>query len=847
MATPCGISYADVLEIIKEKVLTGNYNGRAEVMKGLQKDGLSYSEAKAVTDAYYQIYRRISNEKKVSKPNVILSPQEKLQKRLNNIAVDYLNGNLQGFPMSDADVLELEKIYEKMAKADTPTLKEKYNEEASIFVQKFLPNYSRELFRASVYGKPLLAGVFFVKSMLSNIYQQLERSLINSVWDGKRIDFTGLWKFDGLANSHFINVFKGGVPATSLYQSEANSGTTVGRVEEFSIKGTNADSSAIKSAFYNMHKFLAKFSNRLNAAPDTRGILSSAERHFYQLLKEIHRETGLSANEAQQKALEMMELSDEAAAIDMAKAKFNELGLPIFKENGKTTTSEFDVAVKEYRRLGRNEDTWAKALQLAKDDFWKKNMLAASELGFGDYGIFGFKAQLLGKLRSVITKGGKSNASSAFNLYAFGFLNGAANFAEDALERMPLYAAVKLGFLQSRKGKVSDAELQKDISRRQRDIIVKNITTAMFFTIAQLIEEEFCDETESNTANISEGRTQIGVCGIPAIVPPQMMAVYKMYKLLYEGRKKGEDWSGLALKSLPILQQSNEVGLGGAIDKIGQGFSNVAVAASQGNNTKVEEEVDKLRKTAIKMGADYANSFIPFPSRVASEAGVIAQRSMGLTQKQVDLPFAIDDVGNKKGFFESLSKVSIASLGNVTGVSEIMLAANNSNKNYAVDWQGRRIVQFRGSDITGSGIQYESADDIIATAGIAAPYINRLSKIDVDSKKSVDVTFDGKKIKQSSKDVRYLTDEEFFNASVAMGEFNKDYFKDNEKEMIKLVEDDKDVSRKVFKSLFTTIKSAAVDAVGDGIKDKDGIKRYIENKVGKRKDFKITNTEFNQE
>jgi hypothetical protein len=65
--------------------------------------------------------------------------------------------------------------------------------------------------------------------------------------------------------------------------------------------------------------------------------------------------------------------------------------------------------------------------------------------------------------------------------------------------------------------------------------------------------------------------------------------------------------------------------------------------------------------------------------------------------------------------------------------------------------------------------------------------------------------------------------------------------------MIKLVEDDKDVSRKVFKSLFTTIKSAAVDAVGDGIKDKDGIKRYIENKVGKRKDFKITNTEFNQE
>jgi hypothetical protein len=60
MATPCGISYADVLEIIKEKVLTGNYNGRKELMEGLVKDGLSYAEAKAVTDTYYQHSGRLS-------------------------------------------------------------------------------------------------------------------------------------------------------------------------------------------------------------------------------------------------------------------------------------------------------------------------------------------------------------------------------------------------------------------------------------------------------------------------------------------------------------------------------------------------------------------------------------------------------------------------------------------------------------------------------------------------------------------------------------------------------------------------------------------------------------------
>jgi hypothetical protein len=315
----------------------------------------------------------------------------------------------------------------------------------------------------------------------------------------------------------------------------------------------------------------------------------------------------------------------------------------------------------------------------------------------------------------------------------------------------------------------------------------------------------------------------------------------------FEGMKKDEDWSNLALKTLPVLTQENNLGLSGAIDKFGNSITNIGVASAQGNDVRLAEEKDKLVKNVVRMGADYANSFIPLPSRIISEVGVIGQKAQGLTQKQMDLPFAIDEVGNKKGAFETLSKVSLAALGNVTGINEISLAALGSKKNYAVDWQGRKIVQFRGSDITGSGVQYLKADDILATAGVPAPYLNRLEKIKVDENKSKTLTFDGKKINKTEKQIRYLTDEEYFNASVALGDFNREYFADNENEMIKLVKEDKGTSQKIFKSLFISTKKSAIEAVSKGKKTSSEIKSYIERKVGKRKSFKISDTDLQEE
>lgn len=844
MATvnPCGLSYDRTVQIIKEKVLTGNYNGRQEIMTGLLKEGFSYAEASEVTDAYFQIYRRVASAEKNTKLGIALTSEQKTRKRINNVMVDYLNGEIQGFPMSKDDVEALEKIYEKEAAAETPTLKGKYNEEAAVFIQKFLPGYTNEIFKTSVYARPLLSAVFFIKSMTSNLHAQIERSITDSLWDGKQMDFTSLYKsFSGLANQSFLNVVKGGVPVTNLYQSELTTGTDKGRLEEFSLKGTAANGKLSK--YWELMNFMSRWSNRLNSAPDTRGIFSNAERHMYQLLKEKYRDERLSKDKAVQQALKDMELDDLDTATRMATDKFKELELP-------TKGAEFNVAVEEYRRMKRDETIWAKALLSAKNDFWKRNMTVASQLGFGDYGLFGLKAQALSGLRDKAEKTfPKSKSLSAFNLYAFGFLNGAANFAEDALERVPMYAAVKIAFLQARKGAVNDVELQKDIVRRQRDIVVKNVLTAAFFFAARLLEKEFCKDYEGKqgTKEISEGRVQLGVCGIPVLIPPQMMAAYKMYSLIDEATDNDEDFFNAAAHVIPILVQSNQIGLQSGIDKIGTSMTNAGIASSRGNAVKSAEEWDKARKTAFGMGASVANSFLPLPSRVISEAGTFLQRLTGIAQKQQALPFAIDESGNKKGLFESMGKVTVASLGNVTGVSEIMIAAQGADKPYGVDWQGRKIVQFRGSDITGSGIQYTAADDILATAGVRTPYVNRLEKVQVNSSKEKITGFEGQQnITGTTKGVRYMTDEEFFNVSVALGKFNKEYFEKNGQNIINLVKSDKDAAKKEFESLFKAAKASAVDAITVGKKTDESILQKIREDMearGKKK-RKTSSTEL---
>lgn len=846
--TSCGLSFDHTLEIIRDKVLEGRYNGRDEVLKGLMAEGFKYSEAKEVTDYYFKVYRRLSTDAIIKKPKALLNAKEKLEKKVNNLAVAYLNGELGAFPMEKADFDHLQEIYDKEAKADTPTLKAKYIDEANVFVQKFMPDYTNELFKTSVYARPLLSAVFFIKSITSNLHAQIERSIFNTIWDGKKIDFNSLNKFNDLANNEAINVLKGGVPATSLFQGEAGYDPTRGRIEEYSLKGTSADSTAAKAKYYSIMKFMSKWSNRFNSAPDTRGIFHNAERHMYQLLKEKYRSEGKDNDEATQLSLRDMELDDINVATQMAMDKFNELGLEVTGKNGKPT-SEFRVAVSEYQRMKRDDVLWRKALLLSKNDFWKKNMMVASELGFGDTGVFGLKARAFGKLREIIEKKTNSKISSAFNLTAFGFINGAANFAEDALERFPIYAAIKIAALQAKKGNVTDEMLQNDIMRRQKDLVGKNITTAMFFLAAKMIESQVCPgkSGKATSEEISSGRTQIGVCGIPVVVPPQMMAMYKVYNILTETAENDDEFFGMLNHIWPVLVQSNQVGLGGAIDNMTKATSNYASASAQGNKVRADEEWDKGMKSVVRYGADVGNTFLPLPSRGLSEIGVTAQRLQGISQKQMDLPFAINEKGKKLGFFNNLGKVAVASLGNVTGISEIIVAAQGSNKNYAVDWQGRKIVQFRGSDITGSGIQYNFADDIIHEAGIKAPYVYRLEK--VPNSKSVATKYGHLKvpIKVSEIDGRYLTDHEFFSVSEALGKFNENYFEKNRDKIVSSLKKDKAIERKALDMVFSNSKKAALKAVSLGKKDTDEILDYINRNWEPKRGGSMSTTKVEEE
>lgn len=844
ITNPCGLSVQQVADIIKNNVLTGNYDSRGKVMQALMTDpklNLSYSEARQVADYYYSVYRKIAKQNKTKAPVTHLNAEQRTQRQVDSLVLDYLGGDTGAMPLTDADVDHLLELYKLADKADTPSLKAKYDEQANVFIAKFLPTYANELFRSSVYARPLLSAVFFIKSFTSNFHAQVERIISDSIWDGKKSDLRWFGKFDGLANATLAHTLKGGIPATTIAHNEQFD-FSKGRLEEFDLSGTPlANANPAKKGYYNLMKFYTKWSNRFNAAPDTRGIYSNAERHFYQLLKEKYRDTGLSNEEATQKALKDIELDDRDTATKMAIDKFTELGLPIRGKNGKFT-SEIKVAIQEYMRRHRDHVIWGKALELSKNDFWKKNMTTASELGFGDYGLFGLKAQFFSKLKNILETKTKSKLSSAFQLYALGFLNGAANFAEDAIERFPPYGAVKWLFLNSRKKKITDQELFHDIARRQKDIIVKNFTTAMFFVTVKMLESLICGDKKDkqSSSEISQGFTQIGVCGIPVLVPPQMMVMLKVYRMIDQSVSNDEQFFNTVLNVLPVLVQSNEMGLGGSIDRTVGNATEYAAAKGQGNEVRANEAGAKVTNSIIRSASDMANTFIPLPSRAMNEAGTVAQRLQGETQRQQKLNFAIDAEGRKKGWLNTLGKITVANLGNVTGVQEIMIAAIGSDKPYAMDWQGRRIAQFRGADIVGNGIQYNLNDDLLIDAGLQPPYINRLEKIVVRKNTSTKKGYYANKIKRTELDLRYMTDEEFYNVSKALADFNKDHFEQYYDKLRSEVDSDKEAARREIKSVFDRSKTAALQAVEKGIDDPDKILKFIKSKWKTKREQRVT-------
>lgn len=861
ITNPCGLSVQDVSRIIKENVLAVSVskkdpNKRGKILKALMNDNtlnLNFSEAKQVVDYYFSVYNKSAAQSKTSAPIIHLNAEQKSQRQVNNMVLDYLSGKTGGVPLTDADIKHLEGLYQLSDKAATPSLKAKFDEQANVFISKFMPTYTNELFRSSVYARPLLSAIFFIKSFTSNFHAQVERGIANSViWDGKKLDLHFLFKFDGLANATLLHTLRGGIPATTIAHNEQFD-FSKGRLEEFDFKGTSLEhANFAKKGYYGIMKFYTKWSNRFNAAPDTRGIYSNAERHFYELLKEKYRDLGLSRNDATQKALKDMELDDLSKSADMAKAKFTELGLPLTNKNGKPT-SEFKVAVQEYMRLKRDHVMWGRALELSKNDFWKKNMTVASAMGFGDYGLFGLKAQAFSALKNKFEQVTGSNKtkgklSSALQLYAFGFLNGAANFAEDAIERFPAYGFIKLLFLQAKKGqfKETDRDLFHDIARRQKDIIVKTFTTALFFAAAKMVENLICGDKKDkqSSSEISSGFSQIGPCGIPVLVPPQMMAMYKFYNICNQAVSNDEEFLNTALNILPVMVQSNDMGLGGSFDKAMTGVSDYAAAKKEGNDVRADEALSKFSKSAVRSVADVANSYLPLPSRAFAEVATLAERIQGKTQRQQELPMSVDDKGSPKGLLNSMGKALISSLGNVTGIHEIILAGFGSDKPYAMDWQGRKVVQLRGSDLSGNGIQYNNNDQLLIDAGVQSPYVSRTSKIEYKETAKKEKGFLPNSVLETTKQVRYMSDDEFYNVSKALGDFNKDYFEKNYDKIQVVLEKDKALAKKQIETVFTKTKAKAIEAVEAGINDPGKILTYIKSHWESRREQKVTETTY---
>ena len=840
VTNPCGLSHEEILKAIKESVLNTSYKDRGDLKKKLLKLGYSFSEVNQITSTYFNLYRKLSKEVIRSNFNN-LSAEQKTKEKMIDLSVKYLNGTINEFPITEAEESELRKIYDKADKALTPSLKQKYNDEADVFLRKMLPSYGSEIIKSAIYNLPLFSINFTTKAITSNLFGMIENKIQN-IWDGKKADFTNLNKFNEMGQVAAWNVLHGGIPATSLYQ-EVSKTHYGGRLYEYDLEGTDIDTK-LGRKYYGLMNWYSKWSSRFNSTVDTYGIYHNAERHFYELLKQKYRsETDLNEKEIQQKVLQDMELSDTENAKKLVEANFKEIGEKVYNNTG-DYTPEFQLAVQEYVRKNRNEETWQKALDLAKNDFWKKNMTIKSELGFGDTGIFGLKARTLNAIKKTFTpKGGETKLSAALNMSLFGFVNGASNFAEDAIERFPLYATVKALALQYKKGQLkanlSPQELIEDASRLQRKLLVKNVTTFAYFVMARLIEHQFCPDKENKQSvkEISSSFTTVGICGKPITIPPQMMVMYKVYKILEMTAKNDDDYFDAALNMMPIMVQSNEMGIGGSVDKMVDNTVDMVKNKSYNNEVGFNEYRNKVVNEIIKSGIGVANSYLPIPSRLLGEVGSYTQRIEGKGQQLQPLPFAIDETGEYMGTWKTAGKVSVAALGNVTGINEMLLATISSNKTYSTDWQGRTVAKFRGGDILGNGIQYNANDDILATANVKPPYLSRMEKVKVsEGKEYAEGLFNNPLVEKKEK-VRYMTDEEYYNASLALGNFNKKFFENErqQSDIIQKIKSDKINAQKQLQAMFTSTQKLAVEAITIGIKDVEDIERYIEDNWNSQK------------
>lgn len=853
MANPCGLSYEKIVDIIKNARI--NKMSKLDVTAELMANGLDYEEANEVANKYNSLYK--NNVKKVQKKDFTnFSEQEK------NVAKSYLDGVSSNLQMTQQDWDNVRDLYGKAKKAydkGAKNLAASFSEKASLYIAERSSDLTGDVFSSFLHIKPLTSIGFLLNSTQANLFQRWENSVVESIRSLFTKGYLDLRSLPAenrkFAYAYTKSLLGGAMPISDALE------TDVGK-SPFRSEYATLPQTGLKGWYYRALQTWNKIGGKLINTPDTFALVANSERHILQLYKEKYLADGDSIREATRKAYEAIALRDETTATSEVDALFTELGLEKFNKNG-STTSEYNLAVQEARRSGRDTEIVDKAMLLSKNDLFKEIMTKPSELGFIQTGLPGMLARLLDAVKRGVfgdlNKAGKFKKLVAFN--TFGYVNGSMAWLDKILEAHAGYALVKILAGQAQKKSVSDPEIIKDISRKQIQLIAKQFYVAAVLLalqgIKKILENTVCQGDsidEIPQTKIINSTHQFTLCGrtIPMFFAPQLKIAYSWWDTvatLVKG-EGGEDDEVLDLAFQPFIMAADESRWGET--KFHKMMQYKTDLLESKNEVQKTETMGRMVKIGTDLGVNYANGFLPLPTRPLGEIGSLTNLAKGNTVKQQDVILSTDSEGQYTNMFSTIAKSGKVSLYNAIGITDWMNSFGLKEGQEAIDYQGRKVGVLRNMYLVGDGVQYNKVDEMYALTGVKPPYLSRYMKVeDTDQPEKYKSILSNKGYELAVPKIQYLTNDEFAAAARGTARFYKEWWEENydkvkEKYLSENDDDKKFIIKDVEKiSDVANLSKKVIDAIDGGKTTEDDIYTYLKkNLVNPKKAIKRTEREF---
>jgi hypothetical protein len=287
--------------------------------------------------------------------------------------------------------------------------------------------------------------------------------------------------------------------------------------------------------------------------------------------------------------------------------------------------------------------------------------------------------------------------------------------------------------------------------------------------------------------------------------------------------------------------------------RMGQGFTNdigsaIEAYAKSTNDENREKNINKLQKYIVGKGVEMALSVTPIPYRAIGDIGSV----ISPTQTQQPLLADINEVGTYLGTAKTMARVFKMSLMNKTGISEYAnLYDKESYANKpAIDWVGREVGKIKNIWVT-EGVKYDYRDDMLGKLGLTPPYLTRSKTVEV-SVKEEKVKSIISKYKRSINTIedRYMTDEEYYNATRGMANFYDKFMNKNIDKMIKVYKSGTTEERIGLQSEMEYVINKLPASITEHIAERKGnitersVELYLNSKLNSNRERQTSKKEF---